>query len=110
MLRLNVTTTATAPYYTIPPDNPYIGNASVLDEIWAMGLRNPWRWSFDRANNDMWIADVGEGSLEEVNYRAAGTTGGINYGWRCYEGNQAYNTSGCQPAGSYNHANFHLWA
>jgi glucose/arabinose dehydrogenase len=101
MLRLNVTTTGTAPFYTIPPTNPYIGNAGVLDEIWALGLRNPWRWSFDRATNAMWIADVGQGEVEEVNYRASGSTGGINYGWRCYEGDSAYNTTGCLPASNY---------
>ncbi len=101
MLRLNVTTSATAPFYTIPPTNPYISDAGVLDEIYALGLRNPWRWSFDRNTNAMWIADVGQGEVEEVNYRASGSTGGINYGWRCYEGDSAYNTTGCQPAASY---------
>ena len=101
MLRLNVTTSATAPFYTIPPTNPYVSDPAVLDEIWALGLRNPFRWSFDRTTNDMWIADVGQGAFEEVNYRAAGATGGINYGWRCYEGNATYNTTGCLPAASY---------
>ncbi len=101
MLRLNVTTGATAPFYTIPPDNPYITDPGVLDEIWAIGLRNPWRWSFDRSNGNMWIADVGQGAVEEVNYRPAGSTGGINYGWRCYEGDSTYNTTGCQPASAY---------
>lgn len=101
MLRLNVTTSTTAPYYTIPPDNPYLNNAGVLDEIYALGLRNPWRWSFDRTTNDMWIADVGQGEVEEVNHRAATATGLINYGWRCYEGDSTYNTTGCLPAGNY---------
>lgn len=101
MLRLNVTTSATAPFYTIPPTNPYIGDAAVLDEIWAIGLRNPFRWSFDRNTNAMWIADVGQGEVEEVNYRASGSTGGINYGWRCYEGDSTYNTTGCLPASNY---------
>jgi glucose/arabinose dehydrogenase len=101
MLRLNVTTSATAPFYTIPPTNPYISDPGVADEIWALGLRNPFRWSFDRTTGDMWIADVGQGAFEEINYRPAGATGGINYGWRCYEGNAAYNTTGCLPAASY---------
>lgn len=101
MLRLNVTTSITAPFYTIPPTNPFISDAGVLDEIWALGLRNPWRWSFDRANGDMWIADVGQGVVEEVNHRAANVTGGINYGWRCYEGDSTYNTTGCQPSSNY---------
>lgn len=101
MLRINVTTTGTAPFYTVPSDNPYLTDAGVLDEIWALGLRNPFRWSFDRSTGDMWIADVGQGAYEEVNYRPADSTAGLNYGWRCYEGNTAYNTAGCQPASSY---------
>ena len=71
-----------------------------LDEIWSLGLRNPWRFSFDRQTGDMWIADVGQGDWEEVNFEKAGSGGG-NYGWRCYEGDHPYNTSGCGPAGSY---------
>ena len=101
MLRLNVNNFAVAPYYSVPADNPYVGDPNVLDEIWALGLRNPWRWSFDRLTGDMWIADVGQGSWEEVNFRAANATGGINYGWRCYEGSNPYNTSGCAPISSY---------
>lgn len=85
MIRLNVNN-ENPPYYFIPPDNPYTSDPNVLDEIWALGLRNPWRWSFDKATGDMWIADVGQTRREEVNFRAAGTTGGINYGWRCFEG------------------------
>jgi glucose/arabinose dehydrogenase len=86
MLRIDVNQSATAPFYTVPADNPYTitndpGDA-IRDEIWAFGLRNPFRWSFDEDGN-MWIGDVGQGSWEELNFRAAGTTGGINYGWRC---------------------------
>ncbi len=93
MLRIQVGTSGT---YTIPADNPYVGNEDpiIRDEIWAMGLRNPFRWSFDRANGDMWIADVGQSAREEVNHRPAAATGGINYGWPCREGNIAY--QGCQ--------------
>jgi len=101
MLRINVTNSAIAPFYTIPPGNPYAGPGDPLDEIWAFGLRNPFRWSFDRLNQNMWIGDVGQAAREEINYRAAGTTGGINYGWRCYEGNLPYNTTGCGPIGNY---------
>ena len=101
MLRLDVSNFLTPPFYAVPGDNPFIGDAGVLDEIWAMGLRNPWRWSFDRSTNDMWIADVGQGAREEINFRPAGNTGGINYGWRCYEGTLNFNTTGCLPAGSY---------
>ena len=101
MIRLDVDSIEEAPYYTIPATNPYIGNPNVRDEIWAIGLRNPWRWSFDRETNDLWLADVGQNLWEELNFRAAGTTGGINYGWRCYEGNHAFNTAGCLPQSNY---------
>ncbi|MBL7747117.1 MAG: PQQ-dependent sugar dehydrogenase [Chitinophagaceae bacterium] len=101
MIRIDVNNFLTPPYYTIPADNPYVADPTVDDHIWALGLRNPWRWSFDRSTNDMWIADVGQGSWEEVNFRAAGSTGGVNYGWRCYEGNAPYNTTGCLPQSSY---------
>lgn len=106
MMRINVDNFSTAPYYTIPADNPYVSNPDVLDEIWAIGLRNPWRWSFDRQTGDMWIADVGQNVLEEVNFRPAASTGGRNYGWRCYEGNSAYNTSGCLAQSNYETAIF----
>lgn len=101
MIRINVSTGTTAPYYTVPPDNPFVTNPNVLDEIWALGLRNPFRWSFDRTTYDMWIGDVGQDAREEINYRAAGSTVGINYGWRCYEGNLPYNTNGCLPSTNY---------
>jgi glucose/arabinose dehydrogenase len=101
MIRINVDNFTTPPYYTVPADNPYISDPNVLDEIWCIGLRNPWRWSFDRQTGDMWIADVGQDSREEVNYQPASNTGAKNYGWRCYEGSAAYNTTGCQPQSSY---------
>ncbi len=101
MIRIDVSNFSSSPYYFIPSDNPYNSDPTVDDRIWALGLRNPWRWSFDRLTNDMWIADVGQNAWEEVNFRTAGTSGGINYGWRCYEGLAPYNTSGCQPQGSY---------
>ena len=71
--------------YAIPPDNPLVGKAG-LDEIWANGLRNPWRDSFDRKTGDLWIADVGQGSREEINFQPASSTGGENYGWPAKEG------------------------
>lgn len=92
MLRIDVNSGSP---YGIPATNPYVGVAGA-DEIWAIGLRNPWKFSFDRSNGDLWIADVGQNVYEEVN-RAASTESGLNYGWRCYEGNVAYNTSGCAP-------------
>jgi hypothetical protein len=81
--------------YAIPPSNPFVGTAAALDEIWAYGLRNPWRFSFDRANGDLFIGDVGQGSVEEVDLQPASSPGGENYGWRCMEGDQVYNNSLC---------------
>ena len=101
MIRINVDNFTTPPYYSIPADNPYVNNPSVRDEIFAIGMRNPWRWSFDRLTHDVWIADVGEAAWEEVNFRPFATSGGINYGWRCYEGNHDFVTAGCQPQSSY---------
>jgi len=101
LIRINVDNFTTPPYYTIPADNPYISDPLVRDEIFAMGLRNPWRWSFDRVTHDMLIADVGQDAWEEVNVLPFASSGGVNYGWRCYEGNTAYNTTGCQPQSNY---------
>lgn len=72
--------------YAIPADNPFIGTPA-LPEIWAYGLRNPWRPSFDRATGDLYIADVGQNTWEEIDFQPAGDAGGHNYGWRCREGN-----------------------
>jgi glucose/arabinose dehydrogenase len=77
--------------YGIPPDNPFVGDAGAGDEIWAWGLRNPWRFSFDRLTGDMYIGDVGQSSWEEVNFQPSTSTGGENYGWRLMEGNSCYN-------------------
>jgi glucose/arabinose dehydrogenase len=87
--------------YTVPADNPYVNNPNVLPEIWASGLRNPWRWGFDRLNGDLYIGDVGQNAVEELDFWPAGDNSGANFGWRCYEGNNAYNTAGCQPASTY---------
>lgn len=92
MLRIDVNSGTP---YSNPAGNPYLGVAGA-DEIWAIGLRNPWKFSFDRTTGDLWIADVGQNLYEEVN-RATSTESGLNYGWRCYEGNTAYNTGGCAP-------------
>ncbi len=78
---------------TIPPTNPFVNNASALPEIWAFGLRNPWRFSFDRATGDLYIADVGQNRLEEINSQPAGSAGGRNYGWNIMEGTQCFNPS-----------------
>ncbi len=87
--------------YDIPPDNPFFGMSSIRNEIWALGLRNPWRFSFDRLTHDLWIADVGQSVREEIHFQSSTSVGGENYGWRCYEGNQPYNLNGCQPASAY---------
>jgi glucose/arabinose dehydrogenase len=88
MLRIDVDA---GPPYGIPLDNPFIGDPAALPEIWALGLRNPWRFSFDRLTGDLFIADVGQNSFEEVNFQAAGSTGGENYGWRLMEANSCFN-------------------
>ncbi len=87
--------------YTIPADNPYVGQSGYRGEIWHIGTRNPWRFSFDRQTDDMYIADVGQGNWEEIDFQPAASTGGENWGWRCYEGNAAYNTSGCGSSSNY---------
>ncbi|TGD57556.1 PQQ-dependent sugar dehydrogenase [Flavobacterium humi] len=84
--------------YGIPAGNPYAGVAGA-DEIWAIGVRNPWKFSFNRNNGDLWIADVGQNNTEEIN-KVTSTQAGLNYGWRCYEGNTAYNTTGCAAMGT----------
>ncbi len=76
--------------YSVPPDNPFSGTAGALPEIWSYGLRNPWRFSFDRSTGDMFIGDVGQNALEEINFEPAGQ-GGANYGWRRMEATQCFN-------------------
>jgi glucose/arabinose dehydrogenase len=86
--------------YAIPPTNPYYGLSSARNEIWAYGLRNPWRFSFDRKTGDLFIGDVGQGAWEEVDFQPAGAAGGANYGWRLTEGNHCFNpATGCSFAG-----------
>lgn len=106
MLRIDVNSDNA---YNIPSDNPFVG-IDGADEIWAYGLRNAWKFSFDRTTNQVWIADVGQGDIEEIN-KVSAATPGINYGWRCYEGNAPYNTTGCAnastmtfPVAQYDHS------
>jgi hypothetical protein len=88
--------------YSIPPDNPYVNQAGYRPEIWAMGLRNPWRFSFDRLTQNLYIADVGQDAAEEIDYQAAGSSGGANYGWKILEGNLCYSpATGCVPPAGY---------
>jgi glucose/arabinose dehydrogenase len=77
--------------YRIPADNPFLNKPEAQPEIWAYGLRNPWRFSFDPENGDLYIADVGQREMEEINYQPAASGGGENYGWRILEGNLCYN-------------------
>jgi glucose/arabinose dehydrogenase len=96
--------------YGIPADNPFVNDANALDEIWAYGLRNPWRFSFDKITGDMWMGDVGQDAWEEINFQAANSIGGENYGWKCLEGNAVFSTCNgvtglTNPVYVYNHSN-----
>lgn len=97
--------------YAVPDDNPFVGQRDAAPEIWAIGLRNPWRYSFDAATGDLYIGDVGQGAIEEINFQPAASTGGENYGWRIMEGDQCFNPrSNCDqsgltlPVATYSHA------
>jgi glucose/arabinose dehydrogenase len=81
--------------------NPFVGNANFLPEIWALGLRNPWRFSFDRGTGDLYIGDVGQGDFEEIDVQPAASAGGQNYGWNLMEGDRCYppGTVGCDRTG-----------
>jgi glucose/arabinose dehydrogenase len=84
--------------YAIPVDNPFASSGSVRNEIWALGLRNPWRISFDRETGDLYIADVGQNRTEEVSFQPGNSTGGENYGWNTMEGSNCV-VGGCNTAG-----------
>jgi glucose/arabinose dehydrogenase len=96
MLRLDVDS---GDPYAIPRDNPFVGQSGVRPEIWATGLRNPWRYSFDRATGDLWIADVGQNQLEEINVQPAASRGGENYGWSIMEGTRCFRERDCDRDG-----------
>jgi glucose/arabinose dehydrogenase len=102
MLRIDVMSDPTQPY-TIPADNPWVtaqwNGQAVRGEIWALGLRNPWRYSFDATTNDLWIADVGQNTWEEVNFVAAGSAGGLNFGWPLMEGLHCFQQAECDATG-----------
>jgi len=89
MLRLDVSDTSSAGY-AVPEDNPFVTEPGVWPEIWAFGLRNPWRYSFDRETGDLWIGDVGQNAWEEIDFQPADSEGGENYGWNLYEGARTY--------------------
>ena len=92
MLRIDVD--AAGPY-EIPADNPFVDNGVALGEIWAYGLRNPWRFSFDRLTGDLYIGDVGQYATEEINRQPASSAGGENYGWSCMEGDVSVDYNAC---------------
>ena len=89
MLRIDPTPSRDRPY-RIPVDNPFVGHADARPEIWAYGLRNPWRYSFDRLTGDLWIGDVGQSAWEEVDLQPSDSAGGENYGWNRMEGDHSY--------------------
>ena len=97
VLRLDVDSTADA--YTIPADNPFIDTPETRPEIWAYGLRNPWRFSFDRETGDFYIADVGQNMWEEINFQPAAGPGGENYGWNIMEGSHCFEADTCDQTG-----------
>jgi len=95
--------------FAVPQDNPFVGQVDALPEIWAYGLRNPWRFTFDRITGDLFIGDVGQNSWEEVNFQPASSPGGENYGWNLYEGLHPYNGERAPvnmtlPIAEYNHS------
>jgi glucose/arabinose dehydrogenase len=96
MLRIDPRPADGAPY-RIPADNPFVTTPGARPEIWAYGLRNPWRYSFDRATGDLWIGDVGQSAWEEVDRQPASSTGGENYGWNVREGSHPYAAGGSPP-------------
>jgi len=95
--------------YAIPPSNPFVNQAGARGEIWAYGFRNPWRFSFDRATGDLWVGDVGDAKLEELDMEPANSHGGENYGWPYLEGTECIDTSHCHdpnlvaPLATYGH-------
>jgi glucose/arabinose dehydrogenase len=98
MLRIDINSGSP---YSIPSTNPFASNTDYLPEIWALGLRNPWRVSFDRQTGDLYIADVGQNLWEEVDFVPAGSAGGMNFGWDCWEGNHVLEPAGCGPMSSF---------
>ena len=99
ILRINVEAGLPATY-TVPSNNPFVGQSGFRPEIWALGLRNPWRFSFDQQTGDLYIADVGQSAWEEVNFQPVTSAGGENYGWRLMEGSHCFNPStGCPASG-----------
>jgi glucose/arabinose dehydrogenase len=109
ILRIDIDTPDNVPY-SIPPDNPFVDNPDAFDEIWAWGLRNPWKFTFDIDTGDLYIADVGQNTYEEIDFQPAGSPGGENYGWNMMEGFHCFpisddpcDTFGTLPIFEYDH-------
>jgi glucose/arabinose dehydrogenase len=110
LLRIDVDSRGGGRPYGIPPGNPYRSGGG-RPEIYAYGLRNPWRFSFDRERGDLWIGDVGQGAIEEIDFRARGTGAGVNFGWNAFEGRSAFSGGGpvqgrspVPPVAQYTHS------
>jgi len=97
MLRIDVDRPASGKMYGIPPSNPFASGTGGAPEVFIVGLRNPWRWSFDRATGDLYIGDVGQDQIEELTILPAGKAAGANLGWRMYEGERCFDGP-CDPA------------
>lgn len=91
--------TGRLPPYLIPPTNPFVNHPGYREEIWALGLRNPWQFSFDRQEGDLYVGDVGQERYEEIDFQAAGASGGENYGWPVLEGDRCFASPTCDPQG-----------
>jgi glucose/arabinose dehydrogenase len=106
IVRLDVSRSCGELAYCVPRSNPFVKTAGARPEIWAYGLRNPWRFSFDKLDGSLWIADVGQGAYEEVNH-AESFKGGQNYGWSCKEGPVVFNADRCDASAEYTDPVFH---
>ncbi|HYQ64654.1 PQQ-dependent sugar dehydrogenase [Actinophytocola sp.] len=100
IVRIDVNRACAGKPYCVPRDNPFVGVAGARPEIWVYGLRNPWRFSFDRADGSLWIGDVGQGTQEEIDHIRR-NQGGTNFGWSCREGTLLFNADRCAPNATY---------
>jgi glucose/arabinose dehydrogenase len=100
IVRIDVSRSCGALPYCVPRGNPFVGVAGARPEIWAWGLRNPWKFSFDKADGSLWIADVGQGRYEEIDH-IGGREGGVNFGWSCKEGPITFDETRCSPDADY---------
>ncbi|KAA3655078.1 MAG: glucose dehydrogenase [Chloroflexi bacterium] len=110
LLRIDVNYDDGTNFYAVPSTNPFVNDDAIRNEIWSYGWRNPWRFSFDRATGDLFVADVGQYTYEEVHFQPANSTGGENYGWNIMEGQHCFNAESCNSEGlqlpifEYNHS------